>query len=79
MTNQEAKAEAEKIIQKHYPYTSGNDMASAEEFKRQKREGAIECALIHVEGIMMEIPMYTGGLNPKYEFWSKVKEELELI
>ena len=35
------------------------------------------CALITVNEILANTPMYTGNLNPKWKFWNDVKLELE--
>lgn len=41
------------------------------------RIGAKGCCGIWVQEILKEIPMYTGNINPKWEFWNNVKEELQ--
>lgn len=38
---------------------------------------AIECSIYMVEEILKVIPMYTGKLNPIWNFWSNVKFQLE--
>lgn len=38
-----------------------------------------ECAIITVNEILKIIPMYTGSLNPEWEFWYQVKKDLENI
>lgn len=35
------------------------------------------CAIIHCEGMLDEIPMYIGELNPRWKFWQSVKTVLE--
>lgn len=40
-------------------------------------EKSIHCALITVEEIIKDIPMYLGNINPKYVYWAEVKKELE--
>ena len=37
---------------------------------------ARKCALITVNEILANTPMYTGNLNPKWSFWNEVKIEL---
>lgn len=37
---------------------------------------ARKCALITVNEILADIPMYTGNLNPKWSFWNEVRLEL---
>lgn len=37
---------------------------------------AIKCALIAVDEIIEEVPMYTGNLNPKWKYWNEVKTEI---
>ena len=36
-----------------------------------------KCALIAANEILENTQMYTGNLNPKWEFWNDVKFELE--
>ena len=31
------------------------------------------CALITVNEILVNTPMYTGNLNPKWSFWNEVR------
>lgn len=52
-----------------------------DEFEEEKRERyfARRCALICVGEILDDTPMYSGNLNPKWEFWNDVKNELEKI
>ena len=40
---------------------------------------AKQCALIAVELMLEETPMYTGLLNPKWIFWNRVMDELEKL
>ena len=40
---------------------------------------AKECAIIVVDQIIKEIPMYTGNLNPKWEYWQAVKDEINKL
>ena len=42
-------------------------------------ETAKQCALIAVEEILKAVPMYTGNLNPTWEFWNQVKTEIEKL
>lgn len=37
---------------------------------------AKKCALITVNEILQNLPMYTGNLNPKWSFWNEVRLEL---
>lgn len=39
---------------------------------------AKQSAIICVDEIIAETAMYTGNLNPKWEFWNEVKKEIEL-
>ena len=75
MTNQEAKAEAEKIINKFYLYSAHQNSVKA------RREQAKYCAIIHVKGIIEEYEtidpesineLVTGQIK----YWIKVKEEV---
>lgn len=40
---------------------------------------AKKCALVCVNEIMKEVPMYTGELNPRWKYWSDVKEEIQKL
>jgi len=42
----------------------------------QMWEYAKERAKEHVELIIEETPMYTGNLNPNWQYWNEVKNEL---
>lgn len=44
----------------------------------QTRKAKIS-ALYCVKQIMKEIPMYTGNLNPKWEFYNTVRQEIKKI
>lgn len=71
---QKAKAEAEKIVQEFIPII---DPDFGKLIKKTTLSKAKQCAIIHVKGIMKEIPMYTGNLNPKWEFYESILTELE--
>lgn len=38
---------------------------------------AKQCALICIDEVLENIPMYTGNLNPKWKFFNDVKEEIK--
>lgn len=68
---QKEKAEAEKIKLEFYPNSSFDEAA------QNSDEAAKDNAIIHVKGIMKEVDMYKGELNPRWKFWSDVLTELE--
>ncbi|MEA1848972.1 hypothetical protein U9K52_08630 [Chryseobacterium sp. MHB01] len=36
-------------------------------------------ALVTVNEVIQDIPMYLGNLNPKYVYWNEVKQELLIL
>lgn len=76
MTTQEVKAAADKIVQEFQPYNQeyieGSDMHFVDDV-----EGATECAIIKVTGILKEINVYKGNLNPRWEYWQSILTELK--
>lgn len=42
-------------------------------------ELAKQCALICVDKKLEEVPMYKGGLNPRYTYLQNVKSEIEKL
>lgn len=40
---------------------------------------ARKAAIIAVQEIIKVIPMYTGNINPDWQFWNDVKSELEKL
>ena len=67
-----AKEKATELTEKYICYVAeGNGMQPHVIKYRAK-----QCALICCEEILKEIPMYTGNLNPNWNFWQEVKEEI---
>lgn len=46
-------------------------------FINQNKHRHIQCAKIAVDEIIAIAPMYKGNINPDYEYWQEVKQELE--
>jgi len=69
----EAKEKAIELYEKMYinvPFTySENEI----------HETARQFALIAVDEVLKVIPMYVGQLNPKWNYWNEVKQEIEKL
>lgn len=74
MTEFELKAR-EMVNQVYQPLGHLRCMVSNDEMW----EWAKERVRSQVELIKQEIPMYIGNLNPKWEYWDKVRKAIELI
>ena len=67
------QAKAEEIIEKHYltaVFSSNNP-------KGLDRAKAKDHAILEVKGIIEEVDMYKGELNPRWSFWTSVLTEIE--
>lgn len=67
----EKEKKAEQIINLYFGAINGTFEVG------EMTRNAYGCALIHVQGIIDVLPMYTGNLNPKWKFYSDVKEIIE--
>ncbi len=67
-----AKEKAQELYKSFICWVVGsNDM---EQYIIEYR--AKQCALITVNEILEEVPMYKGSIYPKWKFWNEVKNEL---
>ena len=73
MTPEQTKAEAEKIINSYIDHVAIDYQYDEEPL----RDCQIECAILQVKGIMKEIDMYKGELNPRWKHWKSILTELE--
>ena len=91
MKREEAKAEAEKIIQEILKIVGSNcehdSYCDDKECNRTKGitickvdyETAKKLAILQVKGVLNEVDMYKGELNSRWKFWSNTLAELEAI
>ncbi len=42
-----------------------------------KDERAKQCAMVMVDEMIENTPMYTGGINPQWEKWQAISKKLE--
>lgn len=87
MTNQEAKAEAEKIIHLYRDHVAIDYQYDEEPL----RNCQIECAIIHVKGILKEIEFIhdrmiksdllaaAGAIYSRIEHWQSILTQLEKL
>ena len=77
------KEKAYELIGKFIPYCENYVYPKSNqegEFKNNPQfENAKKCAIIAVTEMLAITPMYTGNLNPKWDYYDKVKKELELL
>ena len=84
MSKEQAKAEAEKIKELHLMFLLrlpfDKDVITENEHGKwtySSEELANEHCIIHVKGILEEIDMYKGELNPRWEFWQSILTHLQ--
>ena len=73
---------AKELVDKFMPYMycyMGSGMLSNDYDINVALSYAKKCAIIAVTEILENIPMYTGNLNPKWDFYNKVKNEIEVL
>ena len=70
MSEEQVKAEADKIEREYYPFVEGIDIG-------ERKRATTQCAIIHVKGILEEIDMYKGELNPRWKQLQSILTELE--
>ena len=77
-----AKAKAKELVDKFMPYMycyMGSGMLSNDYDINVALSYAKKGAIIAVTEMLENTPMYTGNLNPKWDFYNKVKKEVELL
>ena len=91
MKNQKAKAEAEKIFTEILEIVgSGCEHDSyCTDAECNRIGGRIVCkvdyetakklAILQVKGILKEVDMYKGELNPRWQYWQSILTELEMV
>ena len=77
MTDQEAKAEAEKIIQEFKPFVESEPFYSNKggTIRKSIEYNAIQCAIIHVKSHVEESLLF--GSRNRWERWKAILTELE--
>lgn len=73
------KQKAADLVDKFLDHAWADLELKGDEYSKSLRDSAKQCAIIHVDEILKEIPMYIGNLNPRWKFYNDVKDELQKI
>ena len=74
------KLKAEELVEKFKKYSYSNTSHDSDLFYRILQENAKQCALIAVNEILQSHYALLTGIKPStYNYWQKVKEEIEKL
>ncbi len=77
---EKTKEKAQKLVERFgYVFNVSKRRRIIYRINESRKESAIKHALITIDEVLKEVPMYTGNLNKKWKYWNDVKMEIEKL
>lgn len=80
----ELDKEAQSLIEMFYAEISGMELSFISKHIQMPNgdshfKTAKQCAIIHCDLMLKELPMYTGNLNPRWKHYKDLKQKIEAL